>query len=689
MFHRPESQQKNQSFFCFFFVHKKEDSFFLLSPRYNRSMTTLADADAAYAARNYAAAAALLSHLPESADVLRRMGMAQLRMGAHGAALALLARAVALAPDDSLAALHHGLALQEDGEFETAAAEYRRASNLNPLDPAPWLNLSSVLLSQRDHPGAIAAARKARLRAPKMAATHYTLGNAYLAAGLNNAAGIAFRAATRADPSFADAWVNVGVAAYRDGDIHAAKQAMRQALHVAPGHHAAAANLGSFMRLTGEVEAGEALLTQMVEQFPTAYAARVNLAAELLQEDKAAEALTLLEGNVPAEMSQHVGLQRALAFIKLGRMAEALALMDALGPLPAALEPLKQWRLVLAYSAQGRPNAAANAATAMATALTAPGILPEHRIMAHYDLAKFYAQIKNTALAFANWQAGHDLLAKLQPFSRPAHKALVDTTIELFSAERFAAARADNQNETPVFIVGMPRSGTTLCEQILAAHPMVHGAGERAALSQLFHQLGGGQDAAAAARIAAMDEPSLTAAANAYLAALHALDPHASRIVDKMPGNFMFLGLAALLMPKAHIISCLRDPRDIGFSIFTFRFYGTHPYAHNLSDLGWYMGEKQRLMDHWKQVLPNPILEINLSDWVDDFPATLTRLLTFLNLPFDAACEAFHETDRKVRTVSRTQVKQRINANGLGRWAPYEAELQPLIEALVASGVIF
>jgi tetratricopeptide (TPR) repeat protein len=649
---------------------------------------TLARASAAYAQGDYQQALKQLASLPEIPDVLRQRGMAQLRLGDRPAALALLARAAAAAPDNPLCALHYGLALQEDGQYQAAGAEYRRAQKLNPLDAAPWLNLSTCLLAVKDFSGAITSARHGRLRAPKLAAAHYTLGNAYLAAGMIPAASTAFRATTRLAPDFADGWVNVGVAAYRGGDIFAAKAAMRQALRVAPRHYAAAANLGSFMRLTGEVEAGEALLMQMVKNFPNAYAARVNLAAEYLQEDRATEALALLDGEVPAEMIQHVGIQRALAFIKLGRIPEALDLIESLGPVPAALEPLKQWRLVLAYSAQGRAAAAQSAATAMAASLDSPAILPEHRIMAHYDLAKFHSQTNNATGAFLHWQAGHDLLAKIQPFSRAAHKAFIDTTIEVFSAERFAAARAANNDETPVFVVGMPRSGTTLTEQILAAHAQVYGAGERTALSQSFYNLGDGQDAAAVHRIAALDESALTAAAQNYLTELHGLDGQATRIVDKMPGNFLFLGLVGLLMPGARIISCLRDPRDIGMSIFTFRFYGAHPYAHNLSDLGWYMGEKQRLMDHWKQVLPNQIMEVNLSDWVEDFPGTLTRLLDFLGLPYDPACEAFHETDRRVRTVSRAQVKEKVNARGLGRWKQYAEQLQPLVAALEAAGVV-
>src|SRR5262249_52905075 len=159
---------------------------------------------------------------------------------------------------------------------------------------------------------------------------------------------------------------------------------------------------------------------------------------------------------------------------------------------------------------------------------------------------------------------------------------------------------------------------------------------ERTALGEAFAALGGAHERAEAARrVAAADVGELDRAASAYLAQLHALAPEKKRIVDKMPGNFRHLGLIGLMLPGARIIYCVRDPRDIGLSIFTFRFYGYHPYAHDLADLGWYIGEHDRLMAHWKAVLPNPILTIALSDWVADFDGTLARVLSLLDLPAD------------------------------------------------------
>src|SRR5262249_33475374 len=153
---------------------------------------------------------------------------------------------------------------------------------------------------------------------------------------------------------------------------------------------------------------------------------------------------------------------------------------------------------------------------------------------------------------------------------------------------------------------------------------------ERVALGRAFAAFGGRDSPDAVQRIASLGADTLDKAATTYLAELHALAPGKARIVDKMPANCNYLGLAALMLPCARIIHCIRDPRDIGLSIFTFRFYGSHGYAHDLGDLGWYIGQHDRLMAHWKAALPNPVLTIRLSDWVEDFDGTLAKLLAHI-----------------------------------------------------------
>ena len=259
-----------------------------------------------------------------------------------------------------------------------------------------------------------------------------------------------------------------------------------------------------------------------------------------------------------------------------------------------------------------------------------------------------------------------------------------------FTAARLRdGPRAANRDAAPVFIVGMPRSGTTLLEQILAAHGAIHGAGERAAITQTMSRIGVGIDTERSVRgLAALDGARLDKTADAYLSELHALAPGARYITDKMPGNARHLGYIATLLPGARVIHCQRDPRDVGLSIFQLRFFGYHPYAHDLADLGWYIGHHARLMAHWRTTLTLPLLEVALEDWVNDFSGTLRRVLTFLGLEDDPACHRYYELDRRVRTASSDQVRQPINARGLGRWRAYETELAPMIAELRAAGLV-
>lgn len=650
-----------------------------------------ADGEAHYRAGRYAEAYAIFESLrnaePDNPDANRLLGLCKMRLGDVSAALELLEQARALAPSDPYAQLHYGLGLHAAERNAEAAVEFRASAAALPDDPAPYLNLSAALLALGDNQGALDAARRARRRAPKLPQAIYMVGLALLALYRLEQAEEEFAQVVTLAPRFADGWVNLGIVRYRRDDIDRAKVAMRKALDVDPSHMGAAANLAAFLRLTGNVELSETFLADVLARNPQASEIRLARVSELLQEDKSAEAIALLdEQSAPTEprLLRHWNLQRSLALLLVGRAEEARAIIDAMGEVPPPLAPSLLWRRVLLALTDRDRATAQKLADEMDNALaTVQGVIPEHRIMGHFDLARFWRQQRRLERTFHHYVEGHRLLRRFQPFSRDEHRAFVDASIaQLDRARLHEGPRAQNDDPTPVFIVGMPRSGTTLAEQIIGAHGQAFGAGERGALSQAFRALGGEETPEAVARIAALDQPALDRAAERYLAQMHALAPEATRIVDKMPGNFLYLGLAALMLPGARIIHCVRDPRDIGLSIFTFRFFGHHPYAHDLGDLGFYISEHDRLMAHWRAALPNPILTVALEDWVKDFDATLNRVLEFLDLPYDANCEKFYEQDSRVRTVSRNQVRQPINARGLGRWRNYEAELQPLIAEL-------
>ncbi len=553
------------------------------------------------------------------------------------------------------------------------------------------------LLEAGEAEEALRVASAACFAAPDLAEPHYAYGQAWLALGEAAKAERAFAAALQRAPGSPDAWVYYGVARYRQGAVHDAIRATRQALTHAPDHQAALANLGAFLRLNGDQEAAEQVLRAALDKAPDNAGARLNYVAELLQEEKADEALSLLrQGGPPTgdlTAHRHWLLQVISLQLSLGYVVDAaadMAVFEALGPVPQAMETLYQARKTSLALAGGDRAAALAAAVGMEAALATGNRAadPEQQVVACMQLARFWSR-RNRSRAFGFWTQAHARMKPFQPFSRAAHLAFLEANIATFTEARFKdGPRAANDDPAPIFIVGMPRSGTTLCEQIVGAHTQAFAAGERSALRDAFRRLAGGLDAAGIERLAQRRQPGLDRAAAAYLEELHALSPDSQRIVDKMPGNTEVLALAGLMLPGARIIHCVRDPRDIGFSIFTRRFIGHHPYAHDLADLGWTIGQSLRIMEHWKRVLPNPILTLRMDDWVHDFDGTLARVLHHLDLPPDPGCADFHKSTAPVKTASKWQVREPVNARGLGRWKRYAAELAPLIAELDAAGAL-
>jgi Flp pilus assembly protein TadD len=631
--------------------------------------------------------ASILEDTPEHAAAMRLQGLALVRAGEARAALPLLARALRLAPDDSLGYLHYGIGLLEAGRAVRAAAMLRRAIGMRPKDPVPWINFSTAILALGHAKAARAAARRALAIAPQSPEGFYALGRAEWAAESPTGARNAFAQAVKLSPALAEAWLNLGLACFQLGHVRDATQAMHRALEVKPDFSAAEANLAGFLVLQGDQEEALRRLRAVVVRDPQCAAAQLNLANALLLDREAKAALDVLSGTVPAGREGiHWRAHRSLALLLLGRRADAAAEIEAIPPPYGDAELLIVWRRLLLAEQSGETHTAEALAGSLAKlAAQENGALLEHRIVGYFDIASFHARRREKQRAFEYWKAGHQLLSRVQPFSRERFSQFVDASIRCFDAKRLReGARADSTDEAPVFIVGLPRSGTSLTEQVLAAHGMVFGAGERSALHRTLVNLAGpALQPAAVPRLAALDQARLTTASAQYLSELRALAPDARIVVDKMPGNALHLGALATLLPGARIIHCQRDPRDIGLSIFQLRFFGYHPYAHDLGDLGWYIGEHERLMRHWHEVLPLPICKVALSDWVNDFTATLRRVLGFLNLPHDATCERFYEQKRLVRTASADQVRRPINARGLGRWRAYADQLAPMIDELV------
>jgi len=323
---------------------------------------------------------------------------------------------------------------------------------------------------------------------------------------------------------------------------------------------------------------------------------------------------------------------------------------------------------------------------ALQTQLGDPDIPAQRRAVLHMAAGAAHINAGSQTEGFSHWQKGNAL--KDVVFDIEAYTRYADGIRATFDDAHFErTADWGNPSDVPVFVLGMPRSGTSLVEQILASHSKVHGAGEREEMLRLADGLAEPLNDTRAYPdcLDSLTREKSETITRDFLNVLRRADPHAARIIDKMPGNFHHVGLIATLFPKAKIIHCIRDPRDTCLSIFFGDFVGSHPYSYDLTNLGRYYRQYERLMQHWHDVLPGRVFDIHYEDLIEDQEGRSRELVKFCGLDWETACLDFHKTRRKVRTRSNAQVRQPIYRSSMGRWRTYADELKPLTDALAGA----
>ena len=268
---------------------------------------------------------------------------------------------------------------------------------------------------------------------------------------------------------------------------------------------------------------------------------------------------------------------------------------------------------------------------------------------------------------------------------RQDDRALVDARISTFSEALFEShSVVGSDDERPVFVVGMPRSGTTLVEQIISSHPQAEGAGELLTIDQIASELSDrtGSSLPYPACVRELKQEALSEAAQHYSQIISRVSSHALRITDKLPNNYLNLGLIALMFPHARVIHCRREARATCMSIYSNDFIGYHPYACDLNRIGQRYHHYLRMMEHWRAILPLPMLEVDYEAVVGDVEATSRQMLEFCDLPWDNRVLQFHETERVVQTASQWQVRRPIYRDSLDLWRHYEQHLAPLEQGL-------
>ena len=583
--------------------------------------------------------AALADPSPESAELL---GLILVRQRRYREAAALFERVLAAVPSRWPAWNGLGESLAALGDRERAAEAFRRARDAAPEAIAPRMNLAEVLAAADRGSDAVRELEEILNRDPVHAAALARLGSIHHGQGHYAAAARCFDRLTRLEPERAEAWAGLGAALQMGGDLEAARKAYEQALAADPALPDAHYNLGTAWQGLRDMDQAEASFRRALEAEPDHAGAVSGLATLLDRRGRYADALRLLEPSLARDGGDpELVITAAQVLRHLGRAREGVDMVR--GRLSGrSLSRSSQQRLAFQLGdlldAEGRHE------EAFAAYRDGNRLKP-----VRFDRDEFRSDVESLKRVFApGWQ---DRLPCLQETS-----------------------------ERPVFVVGMPRSGTSLAEQIIAAHPQAAGAGELTDLPRLAIALGSGRFPDNLAEAGPAD---LRAAANDYLATLAETDPDALRVTDKTPANFLFLGVIEMLFPGARVIHCIRHPLDTGLSCYFQNFAGQGiPFSYDLGDIAAHYNGYLEAMAHWRQVSRLSTFPLVYEELATAQEQVTRALLEFLGLPWSSACLEFHTQDRLVATASHAQVRRPMYRRSVGRYRHYEAHLGELAGAI-------
>ncbi|ABR90594.1 Uncharacterized conserved protein [Janthinobacterium sp. Marseille] len=586
-------------------------------------------------------------------------------------------RAVSLAPNLADAWNNLGIILQESGKLEASLDSLERALALRPNDARAHNNLGNTWRRLYRLEQAEQHYQKALELEPGYAEVHSNLAYLLNTHGRFEEAAAAARHAISLQPQLVDAYLNLA-------DIEVSRLRYAEALRsldalytFAPQHVGGFSARAQILRKMERNEEALIWAQRALISAPdnaNAHYAHGQILQALGRHDEALLAFDKAAA-LPGSVEEDALLARATLFMESGRSEDAsIAFEQVLQRFPGSVRALTARNDAKVYQADDPDITVMEAALAQTASLSLAD-----RTAVHFALGKAYLDINHSERAFHHLHAGNGLKRATFAYDGAATRQwMQDIAATFANMPRNAEHASGASSELPVFIVGMPRSGTTLVEQILASHPQVHGAGELSALRLAIEEAG-----AFPQKVATLSAAELTAIGQDYLRRVEGLAQGKDRLVDKMPANFLYAGLIPMILSGARIIHIRRDPVDTCLSCYSKHFVGEQLFTYNLTELGEFHHAYQILMSHLRQVLPpDRFLEVDYEAVVDNLEVEARRLIAFVGLPWDEACLQFHQTRRVVRTASVNQVRQPIYKTSKGRWQKHAAYLGPLLAAL-------
>jgi tetratricopeptide (TPR) repeat protein len=617
---------------------------------------------------------------PGEVNCLWLLGVALLDQGRIGESSVLLERALGAADDFPEARVDLARAYRRAGRPLDARAEVRRVLEAAPHHHRAWLAYGDVLVDLGQYEDARVAYERARLTDPERSRVEEA--TAALLADDRRRSEALFRDILRQDASHVAALCGLAALSLaadmpRDAE-RLLRHALRQSEHMPLAYRGLAPALMALGRLT-EAEAATRYLARIEPQSPQTWVTAAGVAIRLMRQGEAVEAYERALELRP----QEVGLQMSIGHLQktLGRRAESEASYKA------ALA-MDRGRAEGYWSLADLKNYTFSdlEISAMQRLIAADPRGPSNEAQLNFALGKAFEQRQRYPEAFAHYARGAELRRREAPFDVGQFERRSARIRTFFNAAFFAGHRGSgDSSRAPIFIVGLPRSGSTLVEQILASHSAVEGTMELPNVLNIVREF----DDMATGR-AGYPEAVGSAPAERFAELGHSYIEQTApllrltreRFTDKLPNNFSHVGLIQAILPNATVIDVRRHPMDACFSTFKQYFAEGQTFSYDLDDLGRYYRCYLALMDHWDAVLPGKVLHVHYEELVRSPEAGIRRLLEHCGLGFEPGCVAFHETQRPVRTASAEQVRQPIYTSAVGHWRHFEKELEPLRRAL-------
>ncbi|RWB00871.1 MAG: tetratricopeptide repeat protein [Mesorhizobium sp.] len=523
--------------------------------------------------------------------------------------------------------------------------------------------------------------RQVLARQPKHAAAAHFLGLLLHQTGRSEEGLDLIERSVSLQPTNPDFLNNFGTVMRDLGRPAAAIDFFRGAVDLRPDQLAARDNLGSSLKQIGQFEEAEEIYRGTVARNPFHVRARIGLAETLQEAGRLDEALAVFREALairPKDADLLHGL--GVGLMEKGKLDEAADLFrQALAINPAMATA---WLMLTQVKRQKERDSELGGMEAQHAKAPQDSLA---RMQLSFGLGKANDDLRDYGRAFDYFAEGNAIRRKGINYDQARTRAEFEAMKATFDAGFFEKHRPSSiSDDTPIFIVGMPRSGTTLVEQIIASHPQVYGAGELSILKKAVgKQFPATMPGGFPWGVSDMGDADFAEAGQAYLDMLHARYPNMRHVTDKMPGNFLLVGFIHMMMPKARIIHCARDAAATCLSIYKVHFRGdSHRYGYDLGELADFHNLYTDIMKHWHTVLPGVVHDVRYEDFVADQEGQTRALIAHLGLPWDDAALSFHETDRPVRTASAAQVRQPMYQGSVDLWKRYGDRLKPLLDKL-------